>query len=135
MTQEDMDFLFCLFWCSIMGLAAIIFCNRNAFKKLFKKKKRKKAMECETLEEFIKDYKMFHKQELALKDGHSYFNVETSNVDGHFWGEYFDNGIRIKLLNDNNPQFLAQVNEEELQAEILKEYKEDLEKSEKEEKK
>lgn len=117
----------------------------NIFRKLFKKKKpekimeceinenKKKFMECETLEEFIKDYKMFHKQELALKDGRSYFNVETSNVDGHFWGEYFDNGIRIKALNDNNPQFLAQINEEELQAEILKEYKEDLEKSESEE--
>lgn len=113
----------------------------NIFRKLFKKRKTEKIMECETnkkkkfmeretLEEFIKDYKMFHKQELALKDGRSYFNVETSNVDGHFWGEYFDNGIRIKALNDNNPQFLAQINEEELQAEILKEYKEDLEKSE-----
>lgn len=113
----------------------------NIFRKLFKKKKaekimecetnkKKKFMECETLEEFIKDYKMFHKQELALEDGRSYFDVKTSNVDGHFWGESFDNGIRIKALNDNNPQFLAQINEEELQAEILKEYKEDLEKSE-----
>ena len=92
--------------------------------------KNKKFMECESLEDFIKDYKMFHKQELALKDGRSYFDVETSNVDGHFLGEYFDNGIRIKSLNDNNPQFLAQINEEELQAEILKEYKEDLEKLE-----
>ena len=113
----------------------------NIFRKLFKKKKtekimecetnnKKKFMECETLEEFIKDYKMFHKQELALEDGRSYFNVETSNVDGHFLGEYFDNAIRIKALNDNNPQFLAQINEEELQAEIFKEYKEDLEKLE-----
>lgn len=114
----------------------------NIFRKIFKKKKqekimetetienKKKFMECETLEEFIKDYKMFHKQELALEDGRSYFNVETSNVDGHFWGEYFDNAIRIKALNDNNPQFLAQIDEEELQAEILKEYKEDLEKTE-----
>jgi len=81
----------------------------NIFRKLFKKRKtekimecetnkKKKYMECETLEEFIKDYKMFHKQELALKDGRSYFNVETSNVDGHFWGEYFDNGI-LKVVN------------------------------------
>ena len=117
----------------------------NIFRKFFKKKKqgkimesetnknKKKFMECETLEEFIKDYKMFHKQELALKDGRSYFNVETSNVDGHFLGECFDNAIRVKALNDNNPQFLAQINEEELQSEILKEYKEDLEKSESEE--
>ena len=107
----------------------------NIFRKIFKKKKqekimetetnenKKKFMECETLEEFIKDYKMFHNQELALEDGRSYFNVETSNVDGHFWGEYFDNAIRIRALNDNNPQFLAQIDEEELQAEILKEYK------------
>ena len=113
----------------------------NIFRKLFKERKmeknmegetnkNKKFMECESLEDFIKDYKMFHKQELALKDGRSYFDVETSNVDRHFLGEYFDNGIRIKSLNDNNPQFLAQINEEELQAEILKEYKEDLEKLE-----
>ena len=117
----------------------------NIFRKFFKKKKqgkimesetnknKKKFMECETLEEFIAKYKMFHKQELALKDGRSYFNVETSNVDGHFLGECFDNAIRVKALNDNNPQFLAQINEEELQSEILKEYKEDLEKSESEE--
>ena len=117
----------------------------NIFRKFFKKKKRgkimesetnknkKKFMECETLEEFIAKYKMFHKQELALKDGRSYFNVETSNVDGHFLGECFDNAIRLKALNDLNPQFLAQIDEEELQAEILKEYKEDLEKSESEE--
>lgn len=117
----------------------------NIFRKFFKKKKqgkimesetnknKKKFMECETLEEFITKYKMFHKQELALKDGRSYFNVETSNVDGHFYGECFDNAIRVKALNDLNPQFLAQIDEEELQAEILKEYKEDLEKSESEE--
>ena len=117
----------------------------NIFRKFFKKKKqgkimesetnknKKKFMECETLEEFIAKYKMFHKQELALKDGRSYFNVETSNVDGHFFGECFDNAIRVKVLNDNNPQFLAQINEEELQSEILKEYKEDLEKTESEE--
>ena len=89
-------------------------------------KNKKKFMECETLEEFIAKYKMFHKQELALEDGHSYFDVETSNVDGHFWGECFDNAIRVKALNDSNPQFLSQINEEELQSEILREYKEDL---------
>lgn len=110
----------------------------NIFRKFFKKKKqekivesetnknKKKFMECETLEEFIAKYKMFHKQELALEDGHSYFDVETSNVDGHFWGECFDNAIRVKALNDSNPQFLSQINEEELQSEILREYKEDL---------
>lgn len=100
------------------------------FRKLFKKKKPKKFMECETLEEFIEKYKKFHKQELALKDGYSYFNVKTSNVDGHFYGECLDNAIRVKVLNDSNPQFLSQINEEELQAEVLKEYKEDLEKGE-----
>ena len=134
MIQEDIDFLFCLFWCFIACLAAIIFCNRDIFKKLFKKKKRKKAMQCETLEEFIEKYKKFHKQELALEDGYSYFNVETSNVDGHFFFVCFDNAIRVTVLNDSNPQFLSQINEEELQAEILKEYKEDLENLEKEEK-
>lgn len=76
---------------------------------------------------------MFHKQELALEDGRSYFDVSTSNIDGNLIGESFDNAIRIKALNDNNPQFLAQINEEELRTEILKEYKEDLEKAQKEE--
>ena len=33
----------------------------NIFRKLFKKKKPKKFMECETLEEFIEKYKKFHK--------------------------------------------------------------------------
>ena len=60
-----------------------------------KKEKQKKFMECETLEEFIEKYKMFHKQELALENGRSYFDVKTSNVDGHFLGESFDNAIRI----------------------------------------
>ena len=103
------------------------------FRKMIKKDKQKKFMECETLEEFIKKYKMFHKQELALEDGRSYFDVSTSNIDGNLIGESFDNAIRIKALNDNNPQFLAQINEEELRTEILKEYKEDLEKAQKEE--
>ena len=98
---------------------------------IIKKERPKKFMERETLEEFIESYKMFRKQELALADGRSYFNVETSNVDGTFIGESFDNAIRIKALNDNNPQFLAQINEEELQAEILKEYQKDLEKAQK----
>lgn len=108
----------------------------NIFRKIIKmtkKEKQKKFMECETLEEFIEKYKMFHKQELALENGRSYFDVKTSNVDGHFLGESFDNAIRIKALNDNNPQLLAQINEEELQAEILKEYEADVEKAQKEE--
>ena len=100
----------------------------NMSKKNIKKEKQKKFMECETLQEFIEKYKMLHKQELALEDGRSYFDVKTSNVDGHFFGESFDNKIRIKCLNDNNPQFLTQINEKELQTEILKEYKKDLEK-------
>ena len=97
--------------------------------KTFKKEKPKTFMECETLEEFIENYKMFHKQELALDDGRSYFDAKASNVDGHFFGESFDNALRIKFLNDNNPQFLSQIDEEELQAEIFKEYKKDLEKA------
>ena len=98
--------------------------------KTFKKEKPKKFMECETLEEFIEKYKIYHKQELALEDGHSYFNIETSNMDGHFFVECFDNAIRIKVLNESNPQFLSQINEEELQAEIIREYTEDLKKIE-----
>ncbi len=117
-----------------LGLKGDKFMNIfRKIKKLIMKEKQKKFMECETLEEFIKEYKMFHKQELALEDGRSYFDVRTSNIDGNLIGESFDNAIRIKALNDNNPQFLKQINEEELRTEILKEYKEDLEKAQKEE--
>ena len=94
-----------------------------------KKDTQKKFLECETLEEFIEKYKLFHKQELALDDGRSYFDVKTSNVDGNFIGEDFDNAIRVRFIKENNPQFLAQINEEKLQEEILEEYKRDLEKA------
>ena len=37
------------------------------FRKLFKKKKPKKILECETLEEFIEKYKKFHKTSTCIR--------------------------------------------------------------------
>jgi len=85
----------------------------------------KKFMEAETLEEFKEYYIRFHKQELALDDGFSYFDVTTSNADGTFVGEAFDNQIRLKALKDNNKEFLAQVNEDELMEIVKKEFEQD----------
>ena len=82
-------------------------------------------MECDTLADFKEHYIVLHKQELALNDERSYFDVKLSNVDGTIFGEMFDNAIRIKFLNENNPQFLSLVNEEELKEEAKKQYEED----------
>ena len=93
-----------------------------------KEEKTKKFMECESLEEFKANYIMFHKQERALNDGLSYFNVKESNVDGTFIGEQFDNPLRIKALLENNKEFLQQVNIEELNEEVKTRYEKDVEK-------
>ena len=85
----------------------------------------KKFMEAETLEGFKNLYIVYHKQELALDDGFSYFDVTTSNMDGTFDGEVFDNQIRLKALKDNNKEFLNQVNEDELMEIVKKEYEQD----------
>ena len=59
-------------------------------------KKQLKFMQADNLEEFKNMYIVYYKQELALKDGFSYFDVTTSNMDGTFIGEKFDNQIRIR---------------------------------------
>lgn len=99
--------------------------NKNMSKK---EEKTKKFMECESLDEFKACYVMYHKQERALEDGLSYFNVRESNVDGTIIGEQFDNAIRLKALHENNKEFLQQVNIEELNEEVKVGYKKDVEK-------
>ena len=71
-------------------------------------------MECKSLEDFKRDYIRFKKQEMALEHNCSYFNVETSNVDGTFIGEQFDNAIRMKFIVENNKKFVKEVNLDEL---------------------
>ena len=102
-------------------------------KMLFSKKNNKgqnekKFMEASSLEEFKKMYITFHKQELALENDVSYFDVAKSNVDGHLFGEMFDNALRVRFLHENNKQFLEQVDEEELMKQVRKEFEEDLKK-------
>lgn len=90
--------------------------------------KNEKFMGYDTLESFKEAFVMFNKQELALKDNKSYFDVKTSNMDGTIVGETFDNKIRLKALKDNNKEFYSQINETELLLQAKKEYLEDLEK-------
>ena len=113
----------------------------NKIKEIFKKgskkesvpanqQQQKKFMEASSIEEFKEMYIRFHKQELALENDVSYFDVTKSNVDGHFFGEMFDNALRIRFLHENNKQFLEQVDEEELMKQVRKEFEEDLKKQE-----
>lgn len=87
-------------------------------------------MKKNTIEEFKEAYIRLFKQELALKDGRSYFDVTTSNIDGTLIGEMFDNPIRISILKQMNEEFSKQVNFEELNKEAEELYKKDLEKVE-----
>ena len=88
----------------------------------------KKFMEASSLEEFIDMYVKFHKQELALENDFSYFDVTRSNVDGHFFGEMFDNAIRLKFLKETNKHFLEQVDEEQLMKRVKEEFEQDFKK-------
>lgn len=85
-----------------------------------KKKKERKFMEYESFEEFKKALIMYTKQDLALEDNRSYFELQDN-----LFGEMFDNGMRLKFLKENNPDFYAQINEEEIKAEAKKQYEQD----------
>lgn len=96
-------------------------------------KEPKKFMEYDNLEDFKKAFIFFNKQGFALEDNNTFLNPETSNVDGTLWGESFDNAIRLRFIRENNPEFMKQINEEELLEIARKEYEEA--KAEKEKKK
>lgn len=87
-----------------------------------------KFCECETLEEFKDMYIKFHLQDLALQDGVSYFNVETSNMDGTIIGEQYDHSIRMKSFYENNEKFFKEVNINELMDEVNERYQKDISK-------
>ena len=87
--------------------------------------KEKKFMEYDTYEEFEKRFILLHKQELALKEGRSYFDVTTSNMDGTLVGERFDNSVRIEFIKRNNPEFYKRLDYEETMKRVRKEYEED----------
>lgn len=82
-----------------------------------------KFCECQTLDEFKEQYKIFHVQNLLLQDGLSLFDVETSNMDGTIIGEQFDHPIRMMAFYENNEKFFNDINEEELMNEVNEMYK------------
>ena len=103
----------------------------NIFKKKKKKQEQKpakKSMEAENLEDFKDMYLTFHKQEIALAYGFSYFDVTTSNADGTILGEKMDNACRVQFLHENNKQFLEQIDEEMLMRQAREEVESDMEK-------
>lgn len=74
---------------------------------------------------------MLYKQEEALKRGVSYWDTTTSNMDGTFFGEQFDNTIRIAITKKENPEFMQEIDEEALIEQARQEFLEDLNKTNK----
>lgn len=74
---------------------------------------------------------MLYKQEEALKRGVSYWDTTTSNMDGTFLGEQFDNAIRIASTKKENPEFMQEIDEEALIEQARQEFLEDLNKTNK----
>ena len=72
------------------------------------------------LEEFKAALLVYYKQECALEDENSYFEPQDS-----LFGEMFDNGIRIKLLKQENPQLEGQYDDDEIMAQAKAQYEED----------
>lgn len=85
----------------------------------------------ENIEEFKKTLIMLYKQEEALKRGVSYWDTSTSNMDGTFFGEQFDNAIRIAFTKKENPEFMQEIDEEALIEQARQEFLEDLNKTKK----
>lgn len=85
----------------------------------------------DNIEEFKKTLIMLYKQEEALKRGVSYWDTSTSNMDGTFFGEQFDNTIRIAITKKENPEFMQEIDEEALIEQARQEFLEDLNKTNK----
>ena len=85
----------------------------------------------DNIEEFKKTLLMLYKQEEALKRGVSYWDTTTSNMDGTFFGEQFDNTIRIAITKKENPEFMQEIDEEVLIEQARQEFLEDLNKTNK----
>ena len=85
----------------------------------------------DNIEEFKKTLLMLYKQEEALKRGVSYWDTTTSNMDGTFFGEQFDNTIRIAITKKENPEYMQEIDEEALIEQARQEFLEDLNKTNK----
>ena len=100
-------------------------CIRNFFKR---KKKEENHPQQQTVmfssittqEQFNDALLKYYKQECALEDERSYFEPQDN-----FFGEMFDNAIRIKFMIKEHPDFYANVNEEEFRAKAKEEYLKD----------
>lgn len=68
-------------------------------------------MKCDTFDEFERQFIFLHKQKFALKEKRSYLDFRISNMDGTFYGEEFDNDIRISFLKRNNQCFYEIIDE------------------------
>lgn len=68
----------------------------------------------DNIQEFKERYILEKAQFYALKENYSYYDVETSNIDGTFIGEEFDNLIRLQALKNQNPDFIKELNIDEL---------------------
>ena len=85
----------------------------------------------DNIEDFKKTLLILYKQEEALKRGVSYWDTTTSNMDGTFFGEEFDNAIRIAITKKENPEFTQEIDEETLIEQARQEFLEDLNKTNK----
>lgn len=85
----------------------------------------------DNIEDFKKTLLMLYKQEEALKRGVSYWDTTTSNMDGTFFGEQFDNTIRIAITKKENTEFMQEIDEEALIEQARQEFLEDLDKNNK----
>ena len=77
------------------------------------------------LEKFKAALLVYYKQECALEDENTYFEPQDS-----LFGEMFDNGIRIKLLKDENKELEGQYDDDEIMAQAKAAYEEDKKKKE-----
>jgi len=71
----------------------------------------------DTFEKFITRLSMYYKQDAALEYGRTYFEPQDN-----LFGEMFDNGIRIKFLREEHPEFDSQINHDELKTQMKEKF-------------
>ena len=77
-----------------------------------------------SLEDFKKQLLMLYKQNCALDDGRSYFELQDT-----LFGEMFDNMARIEILKSENKIHEGKYDDSEIEEEAKKQYALDLESS------
>ena len=105
------------------------------FKRLFKRKTDNTKFtgmwsDIKTQEQFNELLLNLYKQECALEDEQSYFELQDT-----LFGEMFDNAIRIKFLIKEHPDFYANIDDDEFHKRAKELYLKDKEKIEDEENK